>query len=1118
MKDQLHMQKQNKGFSLIELIIAIAILVIVTGAVCSFIVITSRNYANGNNDIGVQQEAQLAFNQISDVVIDARNSINYAGEDGSGNFVKVLKDSEFANTPEVKKLIVYNTLTEESEGKTPDPSASSVPAASASPSTSPGTVTADLYNYIFMWQKSDESLYFAKWKQEETEPVSISDFEVLAEHINDFQVDLSQVEERRVVKLMMNFTVGTRGFQMANNVTVRNQIVINEADIQPLDKEISVEISIRENGLIMEPGEKYQFVSPQIKSMNAKNKEIEWAFTYDGGKTILDKTTGGSEFIDKKNGLLKVGIDEGKDGKPSEFEVVVIIKATNGDKSKEAQSLPIKVQIKRVTTVTLHKMSEKLPDSNDSTPGAMEVMQGSTVILGGTVDGVKLGSKCDSCGEDPTGDRYLTGWTVVSGSGLLQNGIQDSDHETATIQIKADAAVGSTITIRAVSDLSSRRPYGPVQGKITLKVVEKKNPLKPLPSGEWEYGKITMVTGSTISKFTTAINSHVLAIHVVDLSGEEPVRYVLCYNSGWEIPLDPGFFGLNLNKRYGFYLQGIECVTQDELNRYNRYGGTLHRSSDDEIREDYRLHVESQVPFAYKGTKFRSADVYYTIMEPVQATYEYKGKSYCGENIVFDTVNLLSNTANKDNILAGLSFKTMSNIEHNSVLNYMKYSVYKQNGNSWDPIYVFDGQQYIGSEHNYNDNLIIANQGSYSLPNIKVGTGDLTNVVGTYRIVPGIYYEAKTVQKPEHIIDPLDFKFTTTGTKKYYELPESTFYVTVTAEGTMDITSDRFTGSVCFPLPAEMQNNTIFTDLAKTEWQDANIQDQDKGVTYNAIDSNGNLSTIRFNRIRYRYIQSENAYEVEPMWETCKDGGLKLSYSCGIYKCPANGSKWECRQGAQETNNITLEFKKDGATWSAHVPLPTDDDFMFTKGSTERQSKTNYTIKGYKRDSYNEGKELNSKVLYCDYDATTKQYKLTIAREEQVEGITKTIYIAGIYTWKPGDTKWYKEQQDGTLKECVANIFITIDGHRYMTYIAEPSKDNFDFRWNKDISWGYQRQLFEITDTNGKNPTGYNFSRAKCESNGDIYTLELYINKDGNQTLIGKYTCSSTGTTWTQVN
>ncbi len=61
MRKKFRIQKQNSGFSLVELIIAIAILVIVTGAVCSFIIITSRNYANGNNDISVQQEAQLAL-------------------------------------------------------------------------------------------------------------------------------------------------------------------------------------------------------------------------------------------------------------------------------------------------------------------------------------------------------------------------------------------------------------------------------------------------------------------------------------------------------------------------------------------------------------------------------------------------------------------------------------------------------------------------------------------------------------------------------------------------------------------------------------------------------------------------------------------------------------------------------------------------------------------------------------------------------------------------------------------------------------------------------------------------------------------------------------------------
>ena len=109
MGKKLRIQQQNSGFSLVELIIAIAILVIVTGAVCSFIIITSRNYANGNNDISVQQEAQLALNQMSDVIIDATQSINYVGYDESNQPVKALKDSEFTFTPEKKALIVYNT-------------------------------------------------------------------------------------------------------------------------------------------------------------------------------------------------------------------------------------------------------------------------------------------------------------------------------------------------------------------------------------------------------------------------------------------------------------------------------------------------------------------------------------------------------------------------------------------------------------------------------------------------------------------------------------------------------------------------------------------------------------------------------------------------------------------------------------------------------------------------------------------------------------------------------------------------------------------------------------------------------------------------------------------------
>lgn len=138
MRKRVRIQKQNSGFSLVELIIAIAILVIVTGAVCSFIVITSRNYANGNNDINVQQEAQLALNQMSDVIIDATRSINYVGYDESNQPVKAMKDSEFTFTPEKKALLVYNVEV---------------------PGT--GGAASELHNYMFYWQKSDENLYFS---------------------------------------------------------------------------------------------------------------------------------------------------------------------------------------------------------------------------------------------------------------------------------------------------------------------------------------------------------------------------------------------------------------------------------------------------------------------------------------------------------------------------------------------------------------------------------------------------------------------------------------------------------------------------------------------------------------------------------------------------------------------------------------------------------------------------------------------------------------------------------------------------------------------------------------------------------------------------------------------
>lgn len=1115
MGKKLRIQQQNSGFSLVELIIAIAILVIVTGAVCSFIIITSRNYANGNNDISVQQEAQLALNQMSDVIIDATQSINYVGYDESNQPVKALKDSEFTFTPEKKALIVYNTATPASGEGTEEPSTY------ADPGTPAEDTSTELHNYMFYWQKSDENLYFSVADAGGSFPMpGEADCVLLAENVTEFQVDLSQVEERRVVKLKLNFKTGTRKFEMANNITVRNKVVINNADIEPLDKRVRVNIKVKEPVVVLEPGETFHFSTPKVTGTNLLNKAVTWS---------IDGAVGeGTEMADATNGILKIGEKENHQS----FQVKVTTTAKNDEDNSPAEAT-VTVYVKRVTKVTLNKKSEELLNPNDNIPGKLEVMQGSTVILGGTVDGVKLGSKCDSCGEDPTRDRYLTGWTVVSGSGLLKNGIQDSDHETATIQIKADAAVGSTITIRAVSDLSSRRPYGPVQGEITLKVVEKKNPINPF-DGILKHGDQTRVDNIVFQGFDTRVDAHALVVHIVDNSTGQVAAYAVCMTQGWNIWLSPDYFNLDLKKSYTFYLQGLESVSKQEHERYDKDHGTMHKSSIETIGAEYDKHSNPTAPFAYTGDMFKASQVFSTILEPVQLTYGYNSKKYCAQEITFNTTNVLSVSnypSDGLNILDKLKFykDEASNIDINAfTVDDVKYSIYKGSGNdaaNWSALRVYKQGAYQGSDSLYNGNVQFGT--ASGLPTIKVQRNNLSDVVGTYHVVPGIWYnpKAKIGNIPKEVY-PTGYQFPVySASMEYVEFPENTFHVTVTAEGTMDITSDRFTGSVCFPLPAEMKNNTIFTNLQNTEWQDANIQDRNNGDSFNTVDSSGNLSSIRFNRIRYRYIQSENAYEVEPMWETFKDGGLKLGYSYGIYKCPANGSKWECRQGAQETNNITLEFKKDGATWSAHVPLPTDDDFMFKKGSTERQSKTNYTIRGYKRDSYNESKDLNSKVIYCDYDAATGEYKLTLVTDEQKQGIVTTIRIAGVYTWKPGNTKWDQKQGEGTLTENIGNIKFILDGKTYDALVELPTSDQFMFtkgQTTQQIKTGVQITGYNEQNSNESRSIeckviycdydaqtqGYKLSFAnKTEMNGIIQKTEY----------LGDYTWKPGDTKWTKV-
>ena len=1069
MRKKLRIQKQNSGFSLVELIIAIAILVIVTGAVCSFIIITSRNYANGNNDISVQQEAQLALNQMSDVIIDATESINYVGYDESDQPVKALKDSEFAFTPEKKALIVYNTE--------PD-------------------------HYMFYWQKSDESLYFSVADADGNFPMpgeNSTDCVLLAENVTDFQVDLSQVEERRVVKLTLNFQTGTRKFKMANNITVRNKVVINNADIKPLDKRVRVSISVKEPTVVLEPGETFHFSTPKVTGTNLLNKTVTWS---------IDGTVGeGTVMADAANGILKIGEKETHQS----FQVKVTTTAKNDEDNSPAEAT-ITVYVKRVTKVTLYKKREELPNSDDTAPGALEVMQGSTVVLGGTVDGVKLGSKCNSCGEDPTGDRYLTDWKVVSGSALLQGAIQepdDSTHTTAVIQIKTDAAVGSTITIQAASYLSKSRPYGPVQGEITLKVVEKKNPAKPT-GGQLQYGdKIKM--DELLAGFTTTIDHHVICIRIVDNSGEEPDQIVAYHNTGWNIWVEPECFNLDLTKTYTFYMQALEAVSKEHYKEWQEKGGYIGSEPDDVIWNEYINHVSKKAPYGYEGDMFQYSEVYYTTLEPPKIAFTYNKKRYVDENIVCDDYNLLSDSWNA--VLGDLNFDETQdsslNISISSrVMNNMTYSLYVGEGNDqsqWTKIRTFDAdsKQYISTE--LDNKYVSLSQNAHS-PVLNIKDKQQLATSGTYHIVPGFQY-TRSPETTLNLVGSQNYDTSNRGTI-YYESSNSTIHVTISAETTMDVDSSAFKGGVCFPLPGEMKTDWRFPNLEKTDWQQTNIS---WGMSFQAIaEGTNNLTSITISGVNYRYVPESNAYEVEPYIEQTRDNTLKITISLGVYRCGVNGKKWERQSEAKESNNGTLLFSRNGKEYLTYYPIPTQDNFPFEKEKEEQQYKDGQYINGYEETNLLNGSKegINCARIYCEYDKNTKTYTLTLVEGEETKDNFWTIRrIYGKYQWQSGMTKWSRIKDAQAYVDTTANLDMNLDGQVYRTFVPEVSDSNYWY--GNEIRCDLI--FYQDGDVTGNTRKQLSCKLKRQQSNG-VDVIEIWDN--GGNSCYGKYQYDSALKCW----
>lgn len=196
MKRRTQGKLNNAGYSLVEVIVALAIVTIAATAIFEFALVASKQYQKETLEAEVQYEAQLVMNQLQELLIDASEGVSYAYTVSGGSDSLILSDAEIAAgvTVKDKYLTVYND---------------------------------DKY-CVLKWASGEQKLFYSEYRKDGTGSFTQSaDEELMADLVQAFTVDLTQLEKNHSVRLDVTFS-NQREYRVMQNVTLRNRVVVNK--------------------------------------------------------------------------------------------------------------------------------------------------------------------------------------------------------------------------------------------------------------------------------------------------------------------------------------------------------------------------------------------------------------------------------------------------------------------------------------------------------------------------------------------------------------------------------------------------------------------------------------------------------------------------------------------------------------------------------------------------------------------------------------------------------------------------------------------------------------------------------------------------------------------------
>ena len=204
--------RKNSGFTLVELVIVMAIMGILGLAVTGFIGTSTKQYKYATKDVDLQYEAQLTMNQIGNLIIDAQKGVKYEP-------ATVAAPVEVASVnPEAGYIATASAEEASSEEASSEQSSSD----------SKLIICNNDCTYNIIYRPSEHKIYLRKDTLDPATGAVKADGQgkesLMAENVIGFTPDLSEAESKNSVGLVVDFKAGDKKYTSKQNFTLRNKV------------------------------------------------------------------------------------------------------------------------------------------------------------------------------------------------------------------------------------------------------------------------------------------------------------------------------------------------------------------------------------------------------------------------------------------------------------------------------------------------------------------------------------------------------------------------------------------------------------------------------------------------------------------------------------------------------------------------------------------------------------------------------------------------------------------------------------------------------------------------------------------------------------------------------